>query len=252
MNIVLLHAFPFDHRMWLEVAEDIARDGHEVALPDIRGLGEAPDWDESESVSLSTIAHDVIRMLDALEIEKAVIGGCSLGGYVSLEMLRLFPKRVEALILVDTKAIADTDLQRTNRLELIERLKTSNSLHELLDGIEHRMLHESSLDDATVMKIFHEMLQKISIDGVCRLLEAMSKRDDSFSVLKSSSVPVLSIRGESDAVSTDEDHQAIVQSSMSAVHFEIEAAGHLAPLEKPIDVSKVIREFLTTISTVSE
>jgi pimeloyl-ACP methyl ester carboxylesterase len=238
--------------MWLDVAEDIARDGHDVALPDIRGLGEAPDWDESEPLSLSTIAHDVIRMLDALEIEKAVIGGCSLGGYVSLEMLRLFPKRVEALILVDTKASADTDLQRANRLDLIEQRKTSNLLHVLLDGIEHQMLHESSLDNAAVMKLFQDMLQNISIDGVCKLLEAMSKRDDYFSVLKSSSVPVLSIRGESDAVSTNDDHQAIVQSSKNAVHVEIEAAGHLAPLEKPLQVSKVIREFLTTLSTMSE
>lgn len=252
MNIVLLHAFPFDHRMWLDVAEDIALDGHEVALPDIRGLGEAPDWDESDPANLATIAHDVIRMLDALEIEKAVIGGCSLGGYVSLEMLRIFPKRVEALILVDTKATADTDLQRANRLDLIEQLKSSNSLHALLDGIEHRMLHESSLDDATVMKLFHDMLQNISISGVSKLLEAMSKRDDYFSVLKSSSVPVLSMRGESDVVSTNEDHQAIVQSSKKAVHIEIEAAGHLAPFEKPLQVSKGIREFLTTLSTVSE
>ena len=252
MNIVLLHAFPFDHRMWLDVAEDIARDGHEIALPDIRGLGEAPEWDESEPASLSTIANDVIRMLDALEVEKAVIGGCSLGGYVSLEVLRLFPQRVEALVLVDTKASADTDLQRTNRLELIKRLTTSNSLHDLLTGIENRMLDESSLDDAKVMKLFHEMLQNISIDGVCRLLEAMSKRDDYFSVLESSSVPVLSIRGESDTVSTNEDHRAIEQSSKNAVHIEIEKAGHLAPLEQPLQVSKVIREFLTTLSTMSE
>lgn len=247
MNIVLLHAFPFDHRMWLDVAEDIARDGHEIALPDIRGLGEAPDWEESEPASLSTTAHDVIRMLDALEIEKAVIGGCSLGGYISLEVLRLFPERVKGLVLVDTKASADSEVQRNNRLQLIESIRNKNSLDAILEGIENRMVDESSLDNAHTMKLFHDMLSDIRIDGVCKLLEAMSRREDYFSVLKTSSVPLLSIRGIRDIVSTAEDHEAIVQSSPSATHVDIESAGHLAPLEAPIAVSRVIQEFLQSL-----
>lgn len=230
--------------MWLEVAEEIAMDGHEIALPDIRGLGEAPEWEESEPATLSTAANDVIRMLDALQIEKAVIGGCSLGGYISLETLRLFPDRVQGLVLVDTKASADTNEQRANRLQLIETINNSKSLDVLFNGIENRMLDQSSLDNPDVMKRFHTMLDIVDANGVCKLLEAMSMRDDYFDVLSIRDVPVLSLRGMSDQVSTYEDHQAIVQSAQRAKHIEIENAGHLAPLEAPLEVAHAIRDAL--------
>lgn len=248
MNIVLLHAFPFDHRMWLPVAEAISLDGHEIALPDIRGLGEAPDWDANEPARMVTLAHDVIRMLDALEIEKAVIGGCSLGGYISLEVLRLFPKRVQGLILVDTKATADTEEQRHARQERIREIKSTASLDAILGGIENRMLDEASLDNAESMKLFHDMLKDVRIDGVCHLLEAMSTRESSLDLLETSTIPVLSIRGESDSVSTKEDHELIVQRAKTVTHRDIQNAGHLAPLEQPTEVSNAIREFLHTLS----
>lgn len=234
--------------MWLSVAEEISLDGHEIALPDIRGLGEAPEWDESERALMTTLAHDVIRMLDALQIERAVIGGCSLGGYISLEVLRLFPERVLGLILVDTKATADTDDQRRARQERIREIKSTQSLDGILGGIENRMLDATSLDNAEIMKLFHDMLKDVRIDGVCHLLDAMSARESSLNLLETSAVQVLSLRGESDVVSTKEDHELIVQSAKSAHHKEIPSAGHLAPLEQPIEVANAIREFLRTIS----
>lgn len=244
MNIVLLPAFPFDHRMWLAVAEDLSQDGHEIALPDIRGLGEAPDWEEHEPATLTTLARDVIRMLDALQIDKAVLGGCSLGGYISLEVLRQFPERVQGLILVDTKASADREEQRVARQDRIKEVKATQSLDGILGGIENRMLAPDSLDDAEVMKLFHDMLMDVRIDGVCHLLDAMSKREAYVDELQKTDIPILSLRGESDSVSTREDHELLVQSAVSSKHVEIHKAGHLAPLEQPVEVANAIREFL--------
>ncbi|MEN9923722.1 MAG: hypothetical protein RIS09_1236 [Actinomycetota bacterium] len=246
MNIVLLHAFPFDHRMWLKVAEGLSESGHDVVLPDLRGLGEAPEWEESEPASLQTLAKDVIRVLDALSIDRAFIGGCSLGGYVSLEALKHFPERVQGLILADTKASADTNEQRAGRERLIETIRSTASVEPVLAGIEHRMLSSKSLADESLMFEFHEMLQDVRSDGVWNLLYAMSRRESYFDVLHSCDRPILSLRGQEDKVSAKADHEAMIQGITDAKHIEIPDAGHLAPFEAPYLVTDAIRRFLET------
>lgn len=248
MNIVLLHAFPFDHRMWLRVAEELSELGHDVVLPDLRGLGEAPDWEESEPASLETLAKDVIGVLDALSMESAVIGGCSLGGYVSLEALKHFPERIEGLILADTKASADSDQQRAGREQLIETIRSTSSVEAVLAGIDERMLSGKTLTNKDLMYEFHAMLQDVRSDGVRNLLFAMSRRESYFDVLRSCDKPILSLRGEEDKVSSKADHEAMIQGITHASHVEIPDAGHLAPLEAPDLVAEAIGRFLETRS----
>ena len=126
--LVLLHAFPLDARMW-NGARALLEEQAKVITPDQRGLGESPlsgktgsDVEgQSQPPSMDVVAADVLALLDVVGAQQAVLGGCSMGGYAAMAVLRAAPERVAGLLLVDTKADADGEEQRKNRLEGAQR-----------------------------------------------------------------------------------------------------------------------------------
>ena len=110
--LVLLHAFPLDGRMWAPQVEALAGT-YQVIVPDLRGFGAARDQ-AVEEAGMALLADDVVRLLDDRGLDRVVLGGLSLGGYVALALMARHPDRVSGLILLDTKAameaIGDTTL----------------------------------------------------------------------------------------------------------------------------------------------
>ncbi len=100
--VVLLHAFPMDSSLWAAQRPALAGAGYRVITPDLPGFGgSAPSPD---APSLDVMADAVVGLLDHLGIERAVVGGLSMGGYVTMALLRRHPDRLSAIILADTKA----------------------------------------------------------------------------------------------------------------------------------------------------
>ena len=116
--VLLLHGFPFDRTLWREQVETL-KDSYRVVTPDLRGLGETEATDEP--ATMEEMARDVAALLDELKITRAVVGGLSMGGYVALAFYRLFPRRVRALVLADTRAQADTEDAKRTREETAQR-----------------------------------------------------------------------------------------------------------------------------------
>src|ERR1043166_4070762 len=102
--IVLLHGFPFNRSMWREQIEFLSVRGYRVVAPDLRGLGE--NKSDSEIATMEDMARDVAALMDELRIDRAIIGGLSMGCYVAFEFIRLFPARVQALVLAGARAEA--------------------------------------------------------------------------------------------------------------------------------------------------
>src|SRR5687767_3989434 len=113
--LVLLHAFPFDRRMW----KGTAAPGRQLILPDLRGFGESP----LRPFAIADLADDVASLLDALGVARAAIGGLSMGGYVALAFVRRHRDRTQALFLADTKAGPDSAEARQARGEAIEQVR---------------------------------------------------------------------------------------------------------------------------------
>lgn len=249
--VVLLHAFPLDHRMWHVVAGEIAQNGWQVFTPDIRGCGEAPDWGD-EPPTLTRCADDVIDLLNQYGIEKAVIGGCSLGGYITMELLRRAPERVAAAIFIDTKASADTEEARANRLRVAESVTASRSTEAfwraMLPNVVGATTHATQ---PAVVEAVREMMQDSRSAGVAALQRAMAARPDSANAIAEFRGPVLSLRGEEDSVASALDHQNLVDFSLDAVHVTLSGVGHLAPIEAPAETSAAIVSFLDQVRDVS-
>src|SRR5687767_15485401 len=107
--LVLLHGFPLDHHLWDQVVP-LLEDTFDLIIPDLRGFGESSMGDSPNS--LDTYASDIAGLLDYLGIQRAAIAGHSMGGYIALAFIRLYPERVGGLGLVASQVVADTPERR--------------------------------------------------------------------------------------------------------------------------------------------
>jgi len=107
--VVLLHGFPYDVRAFDEVAPRLADAGHRVIAPYLRGFGPTRFLDESteRSGQQAALGADLLALLDALEIDTAVLAGFDWGARAACIVAALWPERVAGLVSVDGYAVQD-------------------------------------------------------------------------------------------------------------------------------------------------
>src|SRR6185369_5961313 len=113
LPLILIHGFPLCRKMWRPQAEALSRAGCRVITPDLPGFGESEL--STGTVSMDTYSDSVVALMDHLGIDRAVIGGMSMGGYVLLNLLERHPERVAAPLFIVTKAGGDDDAGKTKR-----------------------------------------------------------------------------------------------------------------------------------------
>src|SRR5581483_5933585 len=116
--VVLIHGFLLDHTTWDSVTPRLASRAR-VLRPDLRGLGRSSVTPGPYLIEL--LAADIAALLDAKDIATATIVGHSLGGYVALAFYRMYRERVDALGLVGSRFVSDSDEQARVRFELADR-----------------------------------------------------------------------------------------------------------------------------------
>ena len=119
--MLLVHAFPLNADMWRPQLERVP-DGWRLIAPDLRGFGRSrlPNGPGAPVTSLDDYAEDLEALLDHLKMDELVIGGLSMGGYVTLALFRRSPDRFSGMLLADTKAEADTADGRTARVAMMQ------------------------------------------------------------------------------------------------------------------------------------
>lgn len=245
--LVLLHAYPLSARMWahqLEQLPGLAGDQARVITPDQRGFGAAELGEDEPSLDL--IADDVARLLDALGIERAVIGGLSMGGYVAMAFVRRHPERLCGLLLADTKATVDTDQARTNRERIAAAVLARDSVQLLADEkIEDGLLGPATMPELLVH--VRTMIAEARPKAVAWAQHAMAARPDSLETLAAVTVPAAVIVGEADALSPIADAQLMADLIPDAELTVIPAVGHLSSLEAPETFNAAVRALLRRV-----
>jgi pimeloyl-ACP methyl ester carboxylesterase len=238
--LVLLHAFPLNGKMF-EPQITAFSDDRRVVAPDYPGFGRSPRTPAQPDMRY--YAEGLGDLLDRLHLERVVLGGVSMGGYVAFECMRLFPERISALVLANTRPEPDPAETREARNEM--------ALSVARDGIEvlvelqmERLLAPESLQDEGLVEKVRSIILENSPDGAVAALGAMRERPDSRPLLGEIDVPTLVVGGEEDGISSPEVMGAMAAKIPGARHLTIPNAGHLSNLEAPDEFNAALSDFL--------
>ncbi len=242
--IVFLHGFPHHRGLWSAQLDGLM-DRARCIAPDLRGFGEssaAAPW------SMDQYADDLATLLDALRVERTVVCGLSMGGYVAMAFWRRHRSRVRGLVLMDTRAGGDSPEGRARRDEMIAMARARGSAavaDAMITGMVGKRTREKCPE---VVDAVHRMLERAPVEGVIGALQALRDRPDSTSTLGTIDVPTLVVVGDEDVL-TPPSESALLHAAIRGSRFErIAGAGHVSNVERPAAVNHVLSEFLSSLT----
>lgn len=233
--IILIHGFPLDHSIWLPVVP-LLQEKARVILPDLRGFGQSPVV--AEDGNMRTMAEDIANLMDDLGLEKAILVGHSMGGYVCLNFARAFPQRLMGLGLVATQAAGDSLERRQARLVMAEDVKRKG-VKSIADGMATRLTNQPEL--AQSMK---RLILKAPTRGVMAALHGMAERADATDWLVEMVVPTVVIAGTEDALIPIERSRTMAQMLNHAWLVEVSGASHMPMMEAPEQVAAALLQLV--------
>lgn len=243
LPLVFLHAFPLNRTMWEPQIGALVAEARCIPI-DFRGFG---DSTAAPPYSMDRFADDVVAVLDALSIERAVIIGLSMGGYVAFALWRRHPERVRAFVLADTRATADTPEGLEKRRETIRVAETQGTTavaNMQIAGLVGKTTRDKRPD---IYDALHRMIAQGRVEGIVGGTQAMMGRPDSTPTLATIDVPTLVVCGEEDAIISRKDAEAM-QRGIAGSRLEVlQQAGHLSNVERPASFNTVVSEFLGSL-----
>ncbi len=245
--LLFVHGFPLDHQMWLGQIDALA-DEYRVLAPDLRGFGESES--SLEVVSMERYADDLVSILDALEVDQPVsLCGLSMGGYVAWQFWKRHARKLDKLILCDTRAVADSTEAALARRELAKDVLAQGT-SMLVEAMIPKLFSSKSREKKPdIVEATSAVIQKANRMGVAAALRGMADRPDVTHWLRQIRVPTLVVCGEEDAISVVSEMGEIADQLPQATFTVVPDCGHMAPLEDPAFVNRAIRDFLREAQT---
>ncbi len=247
-DLVLLHPTPCDHHFWLGLTDALAQK-YRLILPDLRGHGQSEAGEGP--ITISRLASDIERLLDELEVPRALFAGCSIGGYVLFEMWRQMPARVGALAFCCSKPQADNDAGRAKRDQWIAKIRERGSasfidaMLENLIGPTARRRHPEKIAEARAM------MERAQPQAIIAVQQGLAMRPDSVETARTLRVPTFVLAGGEDTSSTPAEMKLLAEmirnGGYGAEFTELRDAGHYAPWEQPQMVGRLLRRFFDSV-----
>lgn len=243
--VVLIHGFPLCRGMWKSQEEAIPAAGFRLITPDLRGFGESDA--PVGSYSMSLFADDIVALLDYLKIEKAVIGGMSMGGYVLFNILERYPERASAACFIATRSTADDETVKCVRLALLERTKHFG-VPTVAEMFSSRIFSGESSDKRDLHRSMYSWMSSADIAGVEGTLHALMDRKDYTPFLEKFTLPCLVIGADRDSTVPREDIITLTQGLPDSELCIISGAGHMVNVEQPSAFNECLLRFLGRVT----
>jgi pimeloyl-ACP methyl ester carboxylesterase len=240
--VVLVHGFPLSKAMWQPQVDALASVAR-VLVPDLPGFGGSRGFDGPPTVE--AMADRVAEFLTAVGVrEPAVVGGLSMGGYVTLAFARRHSGRLAGLILADTKAEADDETGKANRDKMIVLARESGP-GAVVDQMMPKLVGAGTMAREPQVA---ERLRAIALEqsgaALADALLAMRNRPDSGPGLAAIGVPTLVVVGAEDTLTPPEKAEYLARAIPGAKLVVIPGAGHVANLEAPQAFNAAVVDFL--------
>jgi pimeloyl-ACP methyl ester carboxylesterase len=241
LPVIFIHGFPFSHKMWEPQMRELPNDIHAITY-DVRGHGSSDVGDGQFTIEL--FVDDLIALLDHLGLEKAVLCGLSMGGYIALRAIERHPNRIKGLVLCDTKSEPDLNEEKIKRTSSIKAAKSAG-VSAFADNFVKAVFWPKTFENnPEAVEFIKDLIRANSLLGICGTLLALASRTDTTQSLSSINVPTCIIVGEYDLLTTpscaQRMHKAI---SGSELHI-LSNAGHMSNLENTKDFNENLITFL--------
>lgn len=242
MPLLLVHGFPLDQTMWTQQIEALSSRAHVIA-PDLPGFGASGSIDGT--YSMAGFADDLARFLDVMGITKPIVFcGLSMGGYIAWEFWRRHTQRLRALIICDSRALADDQTVKKGR-EIAAQNVLAEGVQVVSDSMLPKLFGEAFQANAPeqVEHIKHVM-DSTAATTMAAALRGMAARVDFTPMLPEVNKRALLICGEQDVISPPLEMKQIADRMPDARYVTIPKAGHMSPMECPQEVNAAMLAYL--------
>ena len=252
LPVVLLHPTPLNHEYWRPLTRELA--GIRAIVPDLRGHGRSELGSGLPAgaftrvpgapvLAMAQLATDILGLLDHLKVSKAVFGGCSIGGYVLLELWRRAPQRIRGMVFVCSKPQPDSEINLTKRMETIARAR-GDGVEALFDGMaENTVAHSVRKERPEVVAEVRAQMT-LTAEALIAVQAGLAARPDSVPTVATIRVPVLAIAGAEDANVTASDMEAFRAAPGGCELHVLAGVGHYAAYEQPKKVAALMAPWL--------
>ncbi|MFO0956337.1 MAG: alpha/beta fold hydrolase [Isosphaeraceae bacterium] len=241
--VVLLHGYPLNRTMWDELADSLSR-RYRVITPDLPGHGDSKA--PAGIYRMGWMAESVLQTLGTLRVDGPfVIGGLSMGGYVAQAMAVEHGERLRGLILMNTRAAADTPEQASAREKTASEVVRTGDVGAIAGAMIPRLLApESAAGNPGLVHRIEAMILGTPPAGISGALLGMAAREDRIADLPRIGLPTLVVAGDRDAVVPLAEAEAMAAALPKGRLVVVPDVGHLAPIESPTIVFEAVERFL--------
>ena len=250
--IVFLHPTPLDHDYWRPLIEVMG--SIRAIVPDLRGHGRSQlGWNlpfgdfqlapDAPVLTMAQLAADVLALLDHLQLEEAVFVGCSIGGYVMLELQRQAPHRMRRLAFVCSKAQPDNEANQANRAANIAKVRKAGTT-AFFDGLAQTLIGTTARKQHPEIVAQLRSRMTVTAEAAVAIQAGLATRPDSLPTIAAIQVPVLAIAGGEDPGVTPLEMQAFLDAPGGCDLRLLKDAGHFAAYEQPRKVAELLAEWL--------
>ena len=250
--VVFLHPTPLDGDYWRPMLADLQ--GIRAIVPDLRGhgaselgrmlpVGEFDRVPDAPVLTMAQLAADVLALLDHLQLDQAFFAGCSIGGYVLLELWRRAPERVRGLAFVCSKPQPDAEAGLAKRVLTISTAR-SEGTEKLFDGMAQNLVGASTREHHPHIVAELRARMTLTIEAEVAVQAGLARRPDSLVTVATINAPVLSIAGAEDSAIAPAEMEAFRAAPGGCGSHVLPDAGHFAAYEQPAKVASLISAWL--------
>lgn len=244
LPVICIHAFPLNQSMWDEQARALKNHCRVVTL-DLRGFGNS---DATEGLcSMSQMASDIRQLMKSLSIDRAVLAGISMGGYIALAFYRDYPQMVRAMVLANTRATADTDEARERRMKSAERAERDKAAAIADDMVSIAFAQATAETQPRLIQRLRAMIEANSPQSMAAAQRGMAARQDSTGLLSRIDFPVLIIAGSDDRIAPLAEMESLREQIPASRLAVIEGAGHFSNMERADEFNQALLDFIRSL-----
>jgi 3-oxoadipate enol-lactonase len=248
MPVLFLHGFPFSHEMWKQQIDAVSQKYRAIAY-DIKGHGLSDIGDGQYTIEGHV--DDLFAFLRYLHVERPVIVGLSMGGYIALRALERHQELFRAAVLCDTKSEPDTPEAKLRRFAGMVEVKKSGS-QQFADTFIHGVFApESFRSRPEAVETIRRIISRTPPLSIAGTLLALAARTDTTGMLRGLGIPVLILVGDADLTTPPSASRAMQERVPGSEMHVVPAAAHMSNLENPEFFNRALLAFLDRVAAGS-